>query len=226
VTDKVSLEFVEQVSAEERRNLPLLIVGLFGNDAPRAVELFKAACAGTLNVPCPTEVDLSAEVTERAKQTKKTTLRACQGYADMPLTYAYSQVWSIQRGKRIGAGAVQGKFALRVAPSMPVTESSTLSHDSAGLLSMRRGGGSFDFILTTGPAPEYDSDFAVIGRVLDGMDALAELDAIPVVKAADAFNVADASQSREKACAYDSPQPFCAQSKPLRKVTLLRTAVL
>ena len=135
-------------------------------------------------------------------------------------------MWSIQRGKRIGAGAVQGKYAQRRAPQTPMGESSTLSHDTAGLLSVRRGGGTFDFLITTGPTPEYDAEYAVIGRVTDGMDSLAELDAIPVVKAADAFKIADANQSREKACQYDSPQPFCAQSKPLRKVTLLRSAVL
>ena len=49
---------------------------------------------------------------------------------------------------------------------------------------------------------------------------------MPTVKAADAFNVEASTASRAKACDYASPQPFCAQGKPLRKVTLLRTAVL
>ena len=45
-------------------------------------------------------------------------------------------------------------------------------------------------------------------------------------KAAEVLNVEAASGSREKACAYGSPNSYCAQNKPLRKVTLLRTAVL
>ena len=58
------------------------------------------------------------------------------------------------------------------------------------------------------------------------MQALRELDALPVVKAAEVLNVEAASSSREKACAYGSANSYCAQNKPLRKVTLLRTAVL
>ena len=270
VTDRVRLEFVEQVSAQESRTLPMTI-GLFGKEAPDAVAIFRAACAGQLASPCPTEVDTSTEVMERSKQSKKAALKACLGYEAEPVTYAYSQVWSIQRGRRVDAGAVQGKFAMRVAPVTPRTEAAALTHDAAGLLSVRRGGGIFDFGLTTGPTPEYDAEYAVIGRVVDGMEALAELDALPVVvradsappnatrgrprlpapgqlvpliarvrcararsyavcaaeqKAAEVLNVEAASGSREKACAYGSANSYCAQNKPLRKVTLLRTAVL
>ena len=225
VTSQVRLEFVEQISAEEQRILPV-VIGLFGKDAPSAVSSFEKLCAGQLYVPCPTDVDLSGEVMERTKQSKKAALRGCQGSEANPVSYAYSQVWSVQRGRRIDAGAVQGKFALRVAPTSPPDESANLSHDAAGLLSVRRGGGSFDFGITTAPTPQDDQSYAVIGRVIEGMDSVAALDAMPVVKAADAFNVEATSASRAKACDYASPQPFCAQNKPLRKVTLIRTAVL
>ena len=135
----------------------------------------------------------------------------------------------MQKGKRIGAGAVQGKFVMRVAPTTSLTESLSLSHDSAGLLSVRRGGGTFDFGITTAPTPEDDADFAVIGRVIDGMDSVKALNEVTVVKAADAFNAdggLDPKGSRGKICEYANPQPFCAQGKPLRKITLLRAAVL
>ena len=228
VTDKVRLEFVEQVSAEEKRILPL-VIGLFGKEAPQAVGDFKQLCAGELRVPCPADVDLSQEVMERGKQSKKASLKGCLGSEALPVTYAYSQIWSVQKGKRIGAGAVQGKFVMRMAPTTPLTESATLSHDAAGLLSVRRGGGTFDFGITTGVTPEADSDFAVIGRVIEGMDSVAAIDAVTVVKAADAFNVdgaLDPKGSRGKVCEYANPQPFCAQGKPLRKITLLRASVL
>ena len=160
------------------------------------------------------------------KQSKKAQLKGCLGNAAEPVSYVYSSIWSIQRGRRVNAGQVQGKFALRVAPTFPPSEAAGLSHDAPGLLSVRRGGGSFDFSLTTAPSPEDDGDFAVIGRVIEGADALAALDALPVVKAADALNVEAASGSREKACQYGSPNAYCAQNKPLRKVTLVRVAVL
>ena len=225
VTDKVRLEFVQQISAEESVTLPVTI-GLFGRDAPSAVSSFKAACTSALVAPCPTEVDLSSEVMERSKQSKKAALRVCQGSESLPVSYAYSTVWSIQRGKRIDAGQVQGKFALRLAPVTPLSESTGLSHDQAGLLSVRRGGGSFDFSITTAPVPEFDTDYVVIGRVLDGMDSVQALDAMPVVKAADGLAVEGPRSSRASACEYSNPQPFCAQNKPLKKVLLMRTALL
>ena len=228
ITAKVRLEFVEQVSAEEKRMLPM-VIGLFGKDAPEAVANFKQLCAGELQAPCPPDVDLSQELIERTKQSKKASLRGCKGSESVPVTYAYSSVWSVQKGKRIGAGALQGKFAMRVPPTTSGTESTGLSHDAAGLLSVRRGGGTFDFGITAAPTPEDDADFVVIGRVIEGMDSVEALDAVTIVKAADAFNTdggLDPKGSRGKVCEYANPQPFCAQGKPLRKITLLRVTVL
>ena len=94
ITAKVRLEFVEQVSAEEKRMLPVTI-GLFGKDAPEAVKIFKQLCASELQAPCPTDIDLSQELMERGKQSKKASLRGCQGSEALPVTYAYSQVWAV-----------------------------------------------------------------------------------------------------------------------------------
>ena len=90
-------------------------------------------------------------------------------------------------------------------------------------------GGTFDFALTAAATPEYDDDFAVIGRVLDeeSLTSVRYLASVPVVKAADAFGQGEGSSaSREKACAYGSPNAYCAQLKPLRKVTLQRASLL
>ena len=225
VTDKARLEFIEQVSAQESRTLPM-VIGLFGKDAPSSVETFKKAAAGQLDVKCPASADLSNEVMARGKLSKKATLKGCLGNEFEPVSYAYSQIWSIENGKRINAGAVQGKFALRIAPTAPTSESASLSHDAPGLLSVRRGGGVFDFHITTAANARYDSEYAVIGRVVEGMDSVAAIDAMQVVKAADVFGVEAPDASRSMACEYDNPQPFCAQSKPLHKVTLIRAAVL
>ena len=75
---------------------------------------------------------------------------------------------------------------------------------------------------------EDDADFAVIGRVVDGLDTVAALDALPVVKAAAMMGQSDrgAEGSREKSCAYGSTEAYCSQLKPLKKVTLARAAVL
>mmetsp|Transcript_28062 Transcript_28062/g.78258 ORF Transcript_28062/g.78258 Transcript_28062/m.78258 type:complete len:187 (+) Transcript_28062:634-1194(+) len=78
-----------------------------------------------------------------------------------------TQVWRITP-RRIDAGQVRGKWAGRVAPAHPSTEAATLRHDAAGLLSVKRGGGSFDFGITTAADPSADNDDIVIGRVIEG----------------------------------------------------------
>ena len=71
-------------------------------------------------------------------------------------------------------------------------DANTLSHDRAGLLSMRRGGGSFEFGLTPAPNPALDATRLVIGEVSDdegeregegregGLRLVAALNAVPV----------------------------------------------
>ena len=66
-------------------------------------------------------------------------------------------------------------------------DANTLSHDRAGLLSMRRGGGSFEFGLTPAPNPALDATRLVIGEVSEdegegegGLRLVAALNAVPV----------------------------------------------
>lgn len=72
--------------------------------------------------------------------------------------------------RRIDAGQVRGKWAGRVPPLHPTTESPSLSHDAAGLVSVKRGGGSFDFGITTAPDAAADADSIVIGKVVEGRE--------------------------------------------------------
>ncbi len=197
-----------------------ITVGLFGQDAPVSVRIFGDLAGGALRATCAPSDDEEA-ITERAQLARRSAYRACLGGEAEPVTYAYSQVWRILRGRRVDAGQVQGKFAMRTAPTAPADESSRLSHDAPGLLSVRRGGGVFDFGLTAAPSPEFDADYIVIGRVVDGLDSLATLATLPVVKAADGFGQGEGSSaSRAKACSYGSTNTYCSQNKPLKKVTL------
>jgi peptidyl-prolyl cis-trans isomerase B (cyclophilin B) len=62
----------------------------------------------------------------------------------------------------------------------PNDDSNAVRHDAAGLLSVRRGGGSFTFTLTPRPNPDLDLDEIVIGQVLtrEGMQVLERLNAL------------------------------------------------
>ena len=59
------------------------------------------------------------------------------------------------------------------------SDSNSLRHDRAGLLSMPRGGGAFDFGLTLGADPSLDRDNLVVGQLLAGGDVLEALNALP-----------------------------------------------
>lgn len=72
---------------------------------------------------------------------------------------------------------------MRVPVKPPTNDDrNSISHDQPGLLSVRRGGGSFQFTLTPSANPELDRDNLVIGKILDegSMELLARLNSLPV----------------------------------------------
>ena len=54
-----------------------------------------------------------------------------------------------------------------------------IKHGMSGLVSMRRGGGSFELTLTPHANTALDADNLVVGLVLDGMDVLERLNTLP-----------------------------------------------
>jgi cyclophilin family peptidyl-prolyl cis-trans isomerase len=226
ITDRVRLEFVQQVGPETQLLFPVTL-GLFGKDAPQSVAAFKALCGGDYLAPCEQPADQEDALTQKGKALRRSIFKACLGSEAEPVSYAFSQVWRVLRDRRVDCGQVQGKFSMRRAPSTPLDESACLLHDAPGLLSVRRGGGDFDFGLTPSAAPEFDKDYVVIGRVIDGTDAVQRLSEVAVVKAAEQLGQGDgATASRAKVCSYGSAAAYCSQNKPLQKVMLRNVAVL
>ena len=139
ITDRIRLEFAQQLNAEEKQYFRLTL-GLFGKDAPVATAQFKALCAGTLAVPCEPEPTFDAMTMERAARSTLAVWKQCVASQAEPATYDGSQIWRVIQGRRVDAGAVRGKFALRDPPPTPPSEGAALKHSEAGLLSVRRGG--------------------------------------------------------------------------------------
>jgi cyclophilin family peptidyl-prolyl cis-trans isomerase len=98
----------------------------------------------------------------------------------------------IEQYKRIDLGAVSGKYVARKYPSFFSEESSsTLRHDSPGVVSVRRGNdGGFGFTINRGGGPiineanDLDKENIVIGRVLEGMDVVLRINEVPVIQSA------------------------------------------
>jgi cyclophilin family peptidyl-prolyl cis-trans isomerase len=182
VTDKVRIEWVdrEQLNkqfGQDGRGYELTI-GLFGNNAPESVEIFKALCGAGLNVPCMPKKEYEKEFSED-DVLRRLTWKACLRAGPIPVTYEDSLSWQVREGKRLRFGKMpEGDklIGLRMPPFTPRTESAGISHDSGGLLSVKKGGGEWLFQITTGPMPELDEKYIVIGRVIDGFDDLKALD--------------------------------------------------
>jgi cyclophilin family peptidyl-prolyl cis-trans isomerase len=222
VTQRIEVIVAVQLSAEETVR-KRMVLGLYAKEAPDACRIFAALSGGTLEAPCRGD-DSDNEAFARSGLTKRGVTRACLAEESRPVPYSGSTVWRIVKDKRVDLGQVQGKFAQRAAPSWPSSDATArVAHDRAGLLSVPRGGGTFDFTLTLAPLPELDASAVVIGEVLEGMDALQYLNDLPVVNYTGQGAGSDASRSKQ--CFYGSADTFCSQGKPIKKCTLA-TAVL
>ena len=131
-----------------------LTVGLYGEAAPASVALFERLVAGTL---------------------------------DGGLTYSGSSVSRIERDRLIIAGSLSGGSTRAVEREIDRTgfvrsetvnradkllnrDANALSHDRAGLISMRRGGGAFEFVLTPAANSALDATRLVVGETLGDDD--------------------------------------------------------
>lgn len=146
--------------------MPRIVFGLFGEDAPVSVASFLKICAGNL-----------------------------RGRGGRTVGYAYSQAWRVEKGVRIDLGRVKQADEINQSPGtaqkqlilIEVPENrdvNDLGHLVAGTVSTRRGGGAFEFVVTTGPGAVDDggvleSENIVIGRVLEGMETVAILNQVP-----------------------------------------------
>lgn len=104
-----------------------------------------------------------------------------------------------------------------------------------GIVSVRRGNDSgFGFTVYPGTGKDFvsalDQDHIVIGRVIDGMDVIRELDNVPVVSSAKLNYMALTGGPKNKAgpsrsCRYGGDM-YCNEFKPLIKLTITDIGLL
>jgi len=141
-------------------------LGLYGTAAPASVKTFESLCTGTLD------------------------------WAP-GLSYSGSAVSQIVKDRYITAGKLSGGDAKGIersidrtgyvrsvmvdrAAQLANTDANALSHDRAGLLSVPKGGGAFEFMLTPTSNAQLDGSRIVIGEVVDGMGVLTSLNTLAV----------------------------------------------
>lgn len=202
-----------------------LTVGLYGKAAPSSVKLFEQLCAGSLPGTSP----------------------------ESPLSYRGSTCTRIEKNKAIVLGHLSAGSAQTIERSIDSTgyvrselvnladrytntDENKLSHDRGGLISMRRGGGEFEFILTAAPNPALDASRIVIGEVVDGTGLVSALNEVPSRRPSSesevgsviyALGAYDESKYLAVAKAGGDPRSRIDQAfRPLQKVRIVRAEVL
>ncbi|CAM9576250.1 unnamed protein product, partial [Phaeothamnion confervicola] len=167
ITDKIFLEvrIFEPLSEENGYSSAnsyrgKIVVGLYGEAAPQSVSNFLEFSEPDYSVDKPS-------------------------YASGLMTRLEPGV--IVEGGRIKglntvpiAGSSQLEYRGQILPNPPIIEANALSHDSRGLLTKVKFSPGSEFGITLAPAPELDARRVVFGRVLEGMDVLQALEAVPI----------------------------------------------
>lgn len=161
ITSKVSLDISIARAKPER-----VQIGLFGNEAPASSKFF---------------------------------LSICKGDGISGLSYDGSQVSSIIKNKKIeinkfalganlkqetymnGAGVVRIR-SVDLAQSAVFDDTNELTHDSPGVISMKKGGGNFGFTIAPAANSELNDENIIIGKILSGMEVITKINDIPVSK--------------------------------------------
>ena len=223
VTDKIYVDLRTPDGTTDR-----ITIGLFGKDAPQPVSIIKQLVSPSGYKSKCKPLDTSRLFEKEQLEANKVYNSCIETETTVGVNYDYSQVWRVVKDDRIDLGSVTGKFIAREFPNFEDANSG-LRHDAPGVVSVRRGNdGGFGFTIFPGGskgALELDQENVVIGRVVEGMDAVERLNEIPVVKSKiKASGGKKAAPTR--ACRYGGKELYCNENKPLKKVLISSSGVL
>ena len=157
-TDKVrlTLSIANEVAGE-------IELALWGGAAPDSVDTSMKLCRGTL---------ISNAGDEGASYERSVAVRVKRDVA------VVMGALKRQGGQTMLVSGQTRPQRVRVSPPTN-QDTNALQHDAAGLLSVKRGGGSFEFSLTTRPNTAMNKESIVIGCVTKGMGLLERLNKLP-----------------------------------------------
>jgi cyclophilin family peptidyl-prolyl cis-trans isomerase len=217
-------------STEPRR----IVIGLFGKAAPHTVSKLKNLVTSQgLATPCRPKAERTLQ---REQLEANQVYNRCKEDENRGINLLYSTVWRIIRNERIDVGAVSGKFVAREFPDFQEEiggGSTFLKHDAPGVVSVRRGNeGGFGFTIypgNGGDARFLDEEHIVVGKVIEGMDVVRELNEVPVI-ASSKFNYMGLTggpttkSAPTRSCRYGGPM-YCNENKPLIKLSIVNAGI-
>jgi cyclophilin family peptidyl-prolyl cis-trans isomerase len=225
VTDRIFMEVKAPTDVEPRR----IVIGLYGTDAPSATtmlrQLVSPAGLASQCKPRDTSRTLQKEQLESNK-----VYNSCMENESMGVTYEYGTIWRIIKDERIDVGSVSGKFISREFPNWVDNNNLPLEF---GSVSVQRGNESgFGFSIYPGKNVKSDpAGSVVVGKVIEGLDVIEDLNEFQVVKSSKvnymALTGSDGMKSApSRACRYGSGNLYCNEFKPLQKLSIIATGVL
>ncbi len=210
-----------------------IVIGLFGKEAPNSVSMIKQLVSESgLPAPCRPRAERSLQK-EQLEANK--VYSACKEKESTGVNLKFSSIWRVIKDERIDVGAVSGRFVARAYPMWSETKASSLKHDAPGIVSVRRGDDSgFGFVIYPGDGKAnteaLDEDNIVIGKVIDGLDVVKELNEVPIILSSK-YNYMGltggpkTSNSPDRSCRYGGPM-YCNENKPLIKLSIMDTGVI
>ena len=162
MTAKVSMDVNVGVKSNNQR----VQLGLYGEEAPTSTKFFLNMCQGDVSRGLSYE---GAQVSKVVKDSQIEVGKFASGSDKKLETYTSST--GVTRTRTIDK-ADMAKF----------DDKNDLRHDSAGVVSMKKGGGFFGFTIAPAPNVNLDEENVVIGRVIEGMNVISMINEVPTSK--------------------------------------------
>ena len=161
IINSFSVEVLEDAATRGR-----VVIGLFGKDAPLAVQRFIEFTQGTVG---------------QYSQTGG-------GPAYSQATFDKLRPGELLEGGKIAglrqttfAGSVEWEYMSRLLPLRPALEVNELRHDRRGVLTRLRFNAGPEFGITLAAAPQLDSTYEVFGQVEQGFELLDMIEQLPFI---------------------------------------------
>uniref|UniRef100_A0A7S2XZB5 PPIase cyclophilin-type domain-containing protein n=1 Tax=Fibrocapsa japonica TaxID=94617 RepID=A0A7S2XZB5_9STRA len=156
------------------------------------------------------------------------------------ISYDFSTVFRVDKDRRIDMGRVGAGMSTRLVRTTDSTgrvrttkestadglinrESNDLKHDRPYLVSMKRGGGTYEFSIVPSPNSGLDKENIVFGEVISGKDIIDAINAVPTTQE-DPLGSKEAFSSAGKN--FDPRAKIAYVNKPLKKIVITKAGSL
>jgi len=189
-----------------------VVIGLFGEEAPGLTGNFLKACSASI----PGEAGQSARY--QLSTVRSIAKDRVIAFADFPGGNFLFKRTAPSRG-----GMVKEEKIPLAGPDTKTEETNELKHDAVGRVSMPKGGGTFNFLISpVANAPFLDKRNVVIGQVLEGLDVIEDINKIQTTPKGGILNLASARS--EDPMAPESSDDYL--NIPLTKTKIMKSQVL